>query len=144
MTAMRPFCISLAAVLSVLCTVCRADGSVVNLDRPLTMEEARSLKNPIPFASDSISKGRTAYLQYACSTCHGDDGRSLVLLAGKPTDLTDPKVWLKGTSEGEIFRSIRDGVSGMPAFRAEIGDSDKMWNLVNFIRSLWPADAQPK
>ncbi len=144
MKAMRPFCISLAVVLSTLGVVCRADGSLANVDRALTMEEARSLKSPLPFASDSISKGRTAYLQYACSTCHGDDGRSLVLLAGKPTDLTDPKVWVKGTSEGEIFRSIRDGVSGMPAFRSEIGDTDKIWNLVNFIRSLWPADAQPK
>lgn len=144
MTAIRPFSISLVLVLSALSAVCRADGSVDKLDRPLTMEEARALKSPIPFASDSASKGRTAYLQYACSTCHGDDGRSLVLLAGKPTDLTDPKVWVKGTSEGEIFRSIRDGVSGMPAFRSEIGDSEKIWHLVNFIRSLWPADAQPK
>jgi mono/diheme cytochrome c family protein len=61
---------------------------------------------------------------------------------GKPTDLTNPKVWVKGTSDGEIFRSIRDGVSAMPSFREEIGDTDKMWNLVNYIRSLWPADAQ--
>ena len=144
MKAMGPLCISLAVALAAFGVVCRADGSLANVDRPLTMPEARSLKSPFPFASDSISKGRTAYLQYACSTCHGDDGKSLVLLAGKPTDLTDPKVWVKGTSEGEIFRSIRDGVSGMPSFRQEIGDTDKIWNLVNFIRSLWPADAQPK
>jgi len=108
------------------------------------MEEARALKNPIPFASESISKGRTAYLEYACATCHGDDGKAMVLLVGKPTDLTNPKVWVKGTSDGEIFRSIRDGVSAMPAFGKEIGDTEKTWNLVNFIRSLWPADAQGK
>lgn len=142
MTAMRPFCIGLVTVLSALSAVCRADGSVLNADRKLTVEEARSLKNPFPLSSESISKGRTAYLQYACTNCHGDDGRSLVLLAGKPTDLTDPKVWVNGTSDGEIFRSIRDGVSAMPAFRQEIGDTDKTWNLVNFIRSLWPADAR--
>jgi mono/diheme cytochrome c family protein len=144
MTAMRPFCISLGVVLSALCVVSRADGPVVNVDRPLTMEEARALKNPIPFASESISKGRTAYLEYACATCHGDDGKAMVLLVGKPTDLTNPKVWVKGTSDGEIFRSIRDGVSAMPAFGKEIGDTEKTWNLVNFIRSLWPADAQGK
>ncbi len=116
----------------------------MDLDRKLTVAEARSLKNPQPFASDSISKGRTAYLQYACANCHGDDGRALVLLVGKPTDLTNPKVFVNGTSEGEIFRSIRDGVSAMPAFGKEIGDTEKTWNLVNFIRSLWPADAQGK
>lgn len=144
MTSMRLFCISLVVVLSAFGVVCRADSSVVDLDRKLTVAEARSLKNPQPFASDSISKGRTAYLQYACANCHGDDGKSLVLLAGKPTDLTNPQVWVNGTSEGEIFRSIRDGVSGMPSFRQEIGDTEKTWNLVNFIRSLWPADAQGK
>jgi mono/diheme cytochrome c family protein len=116
----------------------------VDLDRKLTVEEARSLKNPMPFASDSISKGRTAYLEYACATCHGEDGKALVLLVGKPTDLTNPQVWVNGTSEGEIFRSIRDGVSAMPSFGQEIGDTEKTWNLVNFIRSLWPADARGK
>ncbi len=115
---------------------------MLDANRRLTVEEARALKNPLPLASDSISKGRTAYLQYACANCHGDDGRSLVLLAGKPTDLTNPQVWVNGTSDGEIFRSIRDGVSAMPAFGKEIDDNDKLWNLVNFIRSLWPADAK--
>jgi len=144
MTSMRLFCISLVVVLSGVWVVCAADSSVVDLDRKLTVAEARALKNPQPFASDSISKGRTAYLQYACATCHGDDAKATVLLAGKPTDLTNPQVFINGTSEGEIFRSIRDGVSGMPSFRQEMGDTEKTWNLVNFIRSLWPADAQGK
>lgn len=142
MTVVRPRGICLALALSALSTVCRADASVLDADRPLSVVEARALKNPFPLTSDSISKGRTAYLQYACANCHGDDGRSLVLLAGRPTDLTNPQVWVNGTSDGEIFRSIRDGVSAMPAFGKEIGDNDKTWNLVNFIRSLWPADAK--
>jgi mono/diheme cytochrome c family protein len=142
MNAIRPFATGLALVLSALGIVCRADSTVLDADRRLTVEEARALKNPLPLASDSISKGRTAYLQYACTNCHGDDGRSLVLLAGRPTDLTNPQVWVNGTTDGEIFRSIRDGVSAMPAFGKEIDDNDKIWNLVNFIRSLWPADAK--
>jgi mono/diheme cytochrome c family protein len=144
MKTMRLFGIGVGVALTVLCVVSRAGGPVTDVDRPLTMEEARALKNPIPFASESISKGRTAYLQYACANGHGEDGKALVLLAGKPTDLTNPQVWVKGTSEGEIFRSIRDGVSGMPSFRQEIGDTEKTWNLVNYIRSLWPPEAQGK
>lgn len=142
MTVMRSLGIGFALALSAFSALCSAEGSVLDADRRLTVDEARALKNPFPLASDSISKGRTAYLQYACANCHGDDGRSLVLLAGKPTDLTNPQVWVNGTSDGEIFRSIRDGVSAMPAFGKEIGDNDKTWNLVNFIRSLWPADAK--
>jgi mono/diheme cytochrome c family protein len=142
MIAIRPFVTGLALVLCALSVIGRADSPVPGADRRLTVEEARALKNPLPLASDSISKGRTAYLQYACANCHGDDGRSLVLLTGKPTDLTNPQVWVNGTSDGEIFRSIRDGVSSMPPFGKEIDDNDKIWNLVNFIRSLWPADAK--
>lgn len=59
------------------------------------------------------------------------------------TDLTSPQVWKSGTSEGAIFRSIRDGAGeGMPAFKADISQED-IWNLVNFIRSLWPESARP-
>jgi mono/diheme cytochrome c family protein len=131
---------SFVVALSGLSVESCADDSVVDLDRPLTVDEARALKNPQPFASESITQGRTAYLQYACATCHGEDGRALTVFAGPVTDLTNPPVWVNGTSEGEIFRSIRDGVSGMPAFGKEI-ETEKVWHLVNFIRSLWPADA---
>src|SRR5690606_6081830 len=110
-----PLGISLAVALVALCVEGRADDSVVNIDRPLTVEEARSLENPVPPAGESVASGRTFYLQYACGTCHGPDGRALILFAGPVTDLTSPEVWVNGTSEGEVFRSIRDGVSGMPA-----------------------------
>lgn len=142
MITMRRFGIGLGffVALSGMSAVGNADDSVVDLDRPLTVEEARSLQNPIPLASESVSKGRTFYLQYACGTCHGEDGRALTVFAGPVTDLTNPEVWVNGTSEGEVFRSIRDGVSGMPAFMKEI-DVERTWHLVNFIRSLWPSDA---
>ncbi|HWK55094.1 MAG TPA: cytochrome c [Hyphomicrobiales bacterium] len=142
MSVMRRFTIGVGFVvaLSGLSGASGADDSLENLDRPLTVEEARSLKNLILPAGDSIAKGRTSYLQYACGTCHGEDGRALTVFAGPVTDLTNPEVWINGTSEGEVFRSIRDGVSGMPSFAREI-DNEKIWHLVNFIRSLWPSDA---
>lgn len=143
MMVMRSFCIGLVVVLSALSAESKADdSSFADLDRALTVEEAQSLKSPVPFTEESIAQGRTAYLRYACGTCHGADGRAMVDFAGPVTDLTSPGVWVNGTSEGEIFRSIRDGVSGMPAYRQEIGDEERIWHLVSFIRSLWPADAQ--
>lgn len=141
MIAMRRFIVVAVALIAPCATSWADDSVVVDLDRPLTVDEARALDNPFPLASDSIAKGRTAYLQYACATCHGEDGRALMVFAGPVTDLTNPPVWVNGTSQGEIFRSIRDGVSGMPAYGKEIGDTEKLWHLVNFIRSLWPADA---
>ena len=55
------------------------------------------------------------------------------------TDLTEPAVWKNGTSEGLVFRSIRDGAGlAMPPFKTEVVAQDDLWHLVNFVRSLWP------
>jgi hypothetical protein len=31
----------------------------------------------------------------------------------------------------------------MPAFKAQLAGETDIWNLVNFIRSLWPESARP-
>lgn len=57
------------------------------------------------------------------------------------TDLADPETFFYGTDELELFRSIAMGVgseSTMPAFRARLGSDEAVWDLVNYIRSLWP------
>jgi mono/diheme cytochrome c family protein len=106
--------------------------------------EARKLKSPIPYTRKSISQGRTVFLR-ACVGCHGADGKSQVDVVADATDLTDPKAWKNGTSEGEIFRSIRDGQgASMPSFKTQIRNEDDLWHLVNFIRSLWPESARPQ
>lgn len=144
MVAIRLVGVGIAIVISGFCISCQstAEESVILVpDRPLAVAKARSLKNPVPSTSESIAEGRTSYLRYACGTCHGDDGRALTDFAGPATDLTSPDVWTNGTSDGEIFRSIQDGVSSMPAFGSEIENSESIWHLVNYIHSLWPADA---
>ena len=74
----------------------------------LSSEEARKLKSPVPFTKESIARGRTLFARN-CTACHGNDGKSQVDVVANATDLTDPKAFGSGTSEGEIFRSIRDG-----------------------------------
>ncbi len=69
--------------------------------------------------------------------------KATVDVVADATDLTSPKLWKNGTTEGEIFRSIREGQgSSMPTFKAQLKEDD-MWNLVNYIRSLWPESARP-
>ena len=80
-----------------------------------------------------------------CTECHGGDGKSLVDVVANATDLTDPKAWQSGTSEGEVFRSIRDGAGeAMPPFSEKLTKEEDLWHLVNFLRSLWPESARPK
>lgn len=108
---------------------------------PLSAEDAKKIKSPVPYSKKSIARGQIVFRD--CTPCHGTDGKATLDVVANATDLTFPKVWKSGTSEGEIFRSIRDGAGeGMPGFKAEIAQED-LWNLVNFIRSLWPESERP-
>lgn len=119
-------------------------AAAAETDGPLTPEDAKKLKNPVPYSKESLARGRVLY-NHACTECHGSDGKSLVDVIANATDLTQPKFWANGTSDGEIFRSIRDGVGdSMPAFKEEIETEEGIWDLVNFTRSLWPAAMRPK
>jgi mono/diheme cytochrome c family protein len=110
----------------------------------LSVEEARKLHNPIPYSKKSIASGRGIYARM-CVGCHGSDGKATVDVVADATDLTSPKIWKNGTSDGEIFRSIRDGQgASMPAFKTQIRQEDDIWRLVNFIRSLWPESTRPQ
>ena len=112
-------------------------------DGKLSADAAKKLKNPIAFTKKSITQGRDTFLRN-CVGCHGDNGKALIDVVADATDLTDPKGFRDGTSDGEIFRSIRDGAgASMPSFKSEIDKDGDLWNLVNFIHSLWPADAHP-
>lgn len=110
----------------------------------LSMAEARKLKSPVPYTNESITQGSKAFARYACASCHGDDGKANVGAIADATDLTAPNLYKNGTSEGEIFRSIRDGAGEMmPPFKSQVSSEQDIWYLVNFIRSLWPASMQP-
>lgn len=117
--------------------------SAFDADKPLSVEEAKKLKNPITYSKKSIAQGRSVYSRY-CVSCHGADGKATVDVVADATDLTSPPIWKNGTSDGEIFRSIRDGQgASMPSFKTQIRQEDDLWHLVNFIRNLWPESTRP-
>jgi mono/diheme cytochrome c family protein len=133
-----------AVVLAVLvCFLIPAAGLMAQDRKPLTTEQAQKLKNPIPYSKKSIGQGRNVYMRF-CVGCHGADGKATVDVVADATDLTTPKTWKSGTTDGEIFRSIRDGQSAsMPAFGPQIKGDDDLWHMVNFIRFLWPEATRP-
>jgi len=99
--------------------------------------EAQKLKNPVPSDESSIAEGRKIYLR-RCASCHGQSGKgdgSMALAGGTPSNLVDD-TWDHGSSDGEIFVVIRDGVSSdMEAYKDSLTEK-QIWQLVNFIRSL--------
>lgn len=111
---------------------------------PLTREAARKLKAAVPFTKASIARGKILYAR-ECTECHGADGKSQVDVIANATDLTNPKAWKSGTTAGEVFRSIRDGAGeAMPPFAEKVPKDEDLWNIVNYVRSLWPESARPK
>ena len=109
----------------------------------LTRDDAQKLKSPVADTKKSIDRGRVIFLQN-CTSCHGENGKAEGSLIADATDLTTPSLYQSGTTEGEIFRSIRDGAGDqMPAFKSQIESEADIWNVVNFIRSLWPESMRP-
>jgi mono/diheme cytochrome c family protein len=54
------------------------------------------------------------------------------------TNLADPHSYSYGTSEQDLFNSIANGTgAAMPAWRTELGSDEAIWDVVNYIRSLW-------
>jgi mono/diheme cytochrome c family protein len=107
--------------------------------------KAAAVKNPVAANANSINRGRQAYMK-ACRHCHGPKGLGDGPLAPKnsnPANLTDGE-WKYGSSDGEIFSIIANGVGGdseMKGLRSELTTTD-MWNIVNYLRSIGPQPAK--
>jgi cbb3-type cytochrome c oxidase subunit III len=101
--------------------------------------EAQKLKNPEPQNAESVEAGKKLYQRY-CAACHGPNGKGdggLALSGGEPSDLTDA-AWDYGSTDGEIFVVIRDGVSAdMLAYKTKLTEK-QIWQVVNYIRSIGP------
>jgi mono/diheme cytochrome c family protein len=104
--------------------------------------EAATIQNPVPSSAASIAAGKKLFDKH-CSECHGDTGKGDGMMGDeldpKPANLTDAE-WKHGSTDGEIFVVIRDGVkgTGMKAFAKKM-TAHQMWDVVNFVRSIGPA-----
>ncbi|MGH9769382.1 MAG: c-type cytochrome [Blastocatellia bacterium] len=105
--------------------------------------EAQRLKNPEPKNAESVEAGKKLYQRY-CAACHGPNGKGdggMALSGGEPSDLTDD-TWDFGSTDGEIFVAIRDGVSAdMLAYKEKLNEK-QIWQVVNYIRSIGPKQSK--
>ena len=107
--------------------------------------KAAAVKNPVASNANSINRGRQAYMK-ACRHCHGSTGLGDGPLAPKnpsPENLTDAE-WKYGSSDGEIFAIIANGVGGnseMKGVRSEM-TANEMWSIVNYLRSIGPQSSK--
>jgi mono/diheme cytochrome c family protein len=109
------------------------------------VNESASLINPVKPTSESLASGKKLY-DRLCAECHGEKGDGISEIAAamagdevRPPNLIDD-TWQHGSTDGEIYASIRDGVGGPGAMkglngRPGIGPTE-MWQMVNYVRSL--------
>ena len=107
--------------------------------------DARALANPAARTPEALAAGAAAYDRW-CAACHGPTGRGDGRLAAataaygaRPSNLADA-TWLHGSSDGEIFTVIRDGIGpdfAMDSFRGPLTDLE-IWNVVHYVKSLGP------
>ena len=111
--------------------------------QPAETVDAKKLKNPVTATPQSIDAGK-AIFQKSCAVCHGPTGKgdgaivaSLKPEATKPANLSDAK-WEHGSTDGEIFVNIRDGIGPKFEMKGQKGKltDREMLNLVNYVRSL--------
>ena len=100
--------------------------------------EAAKVQNPVAITADSVAAGKATFARY-CAVCHGinAEGGSGSDISPPAPDLTDAD-WLHGSTDGEIFYTIKNGVPpdlAMEPWGDRIKDPD-IWNVVNYVRSL--------
>lgn len=104
-----------------------------------THADAAKLQNPVPKDEASIAAGKTLYETH-CVDCHGEsgkgDGTMAPYVTPTPSDLTDGE-WKHGSSDGELYTVIREGVdgTGMKDFKKEMSER-QTWEVVNYVGTL--------
>ena len=131
----------LAARLALAVGVAAAASQAWAQDSRMSADQARALENPVEDSVAVLREGRKTYLRL-CQYCHGADGRAQANPDFEAPSLRDPSEWRYGTSDGELFVSIRDGAGhDMPPFRDKLEERG-IWELVHYIRSIGPTARQ--
>src|SRR5579885_2242402 len=80
------------------------------------IEDARSLRNPLPASEEMIEKGRGVFHGKGfCASCHGRDGKGMGQIPGLvgrlPRDFTD-RSWQAARTDGELMWILKNGSPG--------------------------------
>lgn len=101
----------------------------------------RRAVNPYPGDPASAARGQATYSQL-CTPCHGPqgqgDGPGAAGLKRPPPDFTD-RGHMVTRGDPDLFWGISRGSKGaMPSFQGRLSEAE-VWDLVNYIRTLYPA-----
>lgn len=101
---------------------------------------ASKLKKPWVSNPQLVGQGKTLFLAQ-CVACHGAEGRgdgpAAAGLNPKPRNFTQSAGWKNSRKVSGVFKTLKEGVGGMPAFGSL--PVDDRWALTHFVLSLGEA-----
>jgi mono/diheme cytochrome c family protein len=127
-------------LMSSVVAVCMMSFAFTTIQQPKPWpvpEKNAKMANPVKSNGESIAAGKALWNQH-CSSCHGKkglgDGSKAAQLKTTPQDMSLAS--LQNQSDGSLYYKISEGRDDMPSFKKKIPDSEDLWNVVNFVRTL--------
>lgn len=87
--------------------------------------------NPLQGNAQAIDQGQQLF-RSSCASCHGLNAKGL-----RGPDLTTGQ-WTRGGSDGQLFRTIMQGIPGTDMPGAQFSDAtpDQVWAVIAYLRTL--------
>jgi mono/diheme cytochrome c family protein len=100
-------------------------------------EKNAKMANPVKSDAESLKIGKEVWTKH-CVSCHGKtgagDGSKAAQLETAMEDVSTAAV--QGQSDGELYYKVSEGRDEMPTFKKKISDTEELWSVVNFMRTL--------
>jgi len=100
-------------------------------------EKNAKMKNPVAGDAEMLKVGKGLWNKH-CSVCHGKagagDGSKAAQLKTAMEDMSADVV--QKQSDGELYFKMAEGRDEMPSFKKKIPDSEDMWAVVSYMRTL--------
>ena len=81
--------------------------------------------------TDEILQGGSEIYVGNCASCHGEDGRSMILGAANFPD----QRFMANRSPSDLYVSVTQGLGSMPAWQARLSQDDR-WAVIDYIRTF--------
>jgi len=100
-------------------------------------DKAAKAANPLKADAATIAAGKSLWSVH-CASCHGKsglgDGSKAAQLKTQPDDFS--KASFQSQSDGSLFYKVAEGRDDMPAYKKKIPDTDDIWSLVTYMRTM--------
>ena len=128
------------AAISILVCLLSTGFRIISFQQPkpwIVPDKFLNMANPTATSAESVKEGKELWAKH-CQSCHGKtghgDGSKASQLKTEPGNFSLPAT--QKQSDGSLFYKISEGRVDMPSFKKKIPESEDLWNLVNYMRTL--------